>query len=182
MILENFAHTLQEVKGSAALDTVVTTQIGDLFPAAEAPAGQLRGEARQEDGAGLEPRRAASASATRWPPAARHALSRADVGHEDIAFLQYTGGTTGVSKGAVLTHGNMVANVLQASAWLGKGLEAGQEIVITALPLYHIFSLTGELPGVHEDGRQEHPHHQPARHDGFREEAAQVSASASSPA
>jgi long-chain acyl-CoA synthetase len=73
---------------------------------------------------------------------ARHKLDAVKVGHEDVAFLQYTGGTTGVSKGAVLTHGNMVANVVQASAWLGTGLVPGRETVITALPLYHIFSLT----------------------------------------
>ena len=78
----------------------------------------------------------------RSPPVRGHSLQPVDVTHKDIAFLQYTGGTTGVSKGAMLTHGNMVANVLQASAWLGKGLEPGTETVITALPLYHIFSLT----------------------------------------
>ena len=61
---------------------------------------------------------------------------------EDIAFLQYTGGTTGISKGAMLTHRNMVANLLQGSSWLGPWMTAGQEIVITPLPLYHIFSLT----------------------------------------
>ncbi len=66
------------------------------------------------------------------------------LGHEDIAFLQYTGGTTGVSKGAVLTHRNMVANVLQSEAWMGPSLReaSGQMILVTALPLYHIFSLT----------------------------------------
>jgi long-chain acyl-CoA synthetase len=64
------------------------------------------------------------------------------LGSEDIAFLQYTGGTTGISKGAVLTHRNMVANLEQASAWIGKVLTPGKEIVITALPLYHIFALT----------------------------------------
>jgi long-chain acyl-CoA synthetase len=62
--------------------------------------------------------------------------------HDDIAFLQYTGGTTGVSKGAMLTHGNIVANVLQAGAWVHPIMSDGKEIVITALPLYHIFSLT----------------------------------------
>jgi long-chain acyl-CoA synthetase len=65
------------------------------------------------------------------------------VGSQDIAFLQYTGGTTGVAKAAVLTHRNMVANVLQASAWIRPALQPGpQRITITALPLYHIFSLT----------------------------------------
>lgn len=62
--------------------------------------------------------------------------------HEDIAFLQYTGGTTGISKGAILSHGNMVANVLQASAWISPLKIDGQDIIITALPLYHIFSLS----------------------------------------
>ena len=65
-----------------------------------------------------------------------------DLGHEDLAFLQYTGGTTGVAKGAMLTHGNMVANVEQATAWMGPYLSNGEETVITALPLYHIFALT----------------------------------------
>ncbi|MDP1603777.1 MAG: AMP-binding protein [Legionella sp.] len=62
--------------------------------------------------------------------------------HDDIAFLQYTGGTTGVAKGAILTHGNMVANVLQAYYWLAPLNVDGDDIIITALPLYHIFSLT----------------------------------------
>jgi long-chain acyl-CoA synthetase len=64
------------------------------------------------------------------------------IAHEDIAFLQYTGGTTGVSKGAILTHENIVANVLQASTWIGPLMREGEEIIITPLPLYHIFSLT----------------------------------------
>jgi long-chain acyl-CoA synthetase len=63
--------------------------------------------------------------------------------HDDIAFLQYTGGTTGVSKGAMLTHGNIVSNLQQVSAWIGTGLKEGGELVITALPMYHIFALTG---------------------------------------
>jgi long-chain acyl-CoA synthetase len=141
VILENFAHTLQEVKGCAALDTVVTTQIGDLFHGLKrplvnfvvkrvkkmVPAFALPGRIELRDALGA---------------GAKHPLDPVTLGHQDIAFLQYTGGTTGVSKGAVLTHGNMVANVLQSAAWLGEGLVPGQEIVITALPLYHIFSLT----------------------------------------
>ncbi|OEU65112.1 MAG: long-chain-fatty-acid--CoA ligase [Desulfobacterales bacterium PC51MH44] len=61
---------------------------------------------------------------------------------EDIAFLQYTGGTTGISKGAILTHGNIVANITQARAWIKTLVHEGKEIIITPLPLYHIFSLT----------------------------------------
>ena len=141
VILENFAHTLVDLHGRAPLDTVVTTQIGDLFPLPKrplvnfvvkkvkkmVPAWSLPGSITFRD--------ALSAGG-------RHSLQPVELSHKDIAFLQYTGGTTGVSKGAMLTHGNMVANVLQASAWLGKGLEQGTETVITALPLYHIFSLT----------------------------------------
>src|SRR6185312_13428381 len=125
-----------QLKDSGALGTVITTQIGDLFPVPKrqlvnfvvkrvkkmVPAWELPGSVKLLDAldAGKD-----------------YDLAPVSVGHEDIAFLQYTGGTTGVSKGAVLTHGNMCANVLQASAWLGKGLEPGQEVVITALPLYH---------------------------------------------
>jgi long-chain acyl-CoA synthetase len=68
-------------------------------------------------------------------------LSSVSLSHQDIAFLQYTGGTTGISKAAILTHGNMVANIQQAEAWMKSVLVEGQEIIITALPLYHIFSL-----------------------------------------
>lgn len=67
---------------------------------------------------------------------------RPDINLSDLAFLQYTGGTTGVSKGAMLSHGNMVANLEQVSGCLDKVLDRGSEVVITALPLYHIFALT----------------------------------------
>ncbi len=69
-------------------------------------------------------------------------FKRAELNHSDTAFLQYTGGTTGVSKGAILTHGNIVANVLQAKEWITNAIKEGEEIIITPLPLYHIFSLT----------------------------------------
>lgn len=69
-------------------------------------------------------------------------FKKVEINSSDIAFLQYTGGTTGVSKGAVLTHRNILANIEQAKAWIKKDLENGEEIIITPLPLYHIFSLT----------------------------------------
>src|SRR3546814_829716 len=72
----------------------------------------------------------------------RQELPEVSISHDDIAFLQYTGGTTGVAKGAMLTHRNLVANMQQASAWVGQLVREGEEIIITALPLYHIFSLT----------------------------------------
>jgi len=141
VIVDNFAHTLEQVRRDVPVDWVITTAIGDLFPA---------------------PRRALVNFVVRYVrrmvpshhlPAAirlRDALARGAarqletprLAHEDIAFLQYTGGTTGVSKGAILTHGNVVSNMLQARAWISSMVEEGREIVITALPLYHIFSLT----------------------------------------
>jgi len=69
-------------------------------------------------------------------------VSPISLNHDDIAFLQYTGGTTGVAKGAVLTHKNMVANMLQSAEWIKNDVILGEEVIITALPLYHIFSLT----------------------------------------
>ena len=73
---------------------------------------------------------------------AQKTLPPVSITHEDIAFLQYTGGTTGVAKGAMLTHRNLVANMQQSSSWLGTGVNYGNERIITALPLYHIFALT----------------------------------------
>ncbi len=141
VIVENFAATLQEALPHVDVKIIVTTQIGDLLPFPKCTLVNF-----------VVKRVKKMVPAWRIPGAvsfraalvqgAQHKLDDVAVGHEDIAFLQYTGGTTGVAKGAELTHRNMVANVLQASAWLGSHLEAGKEIVITALPLYHIFSLT----------------------------------------
>lgn len=140
VILENFAHTLAEVIDQTALTHVVTTQVGDLLGAPKSllvnfavkylkrmvPAWRLPR---------TTPLRDALAQGAAKP--AEDAALTAD----DIALLQYTGGTTGRAKGAVLTHGNIVANLEQVSAWVGGTLTPGEEIVITALPLYHIFSL-----------------------------------------
>jgi long-chain acyl-CoA synthetase len=71
-----------------------------------------------------------------------YSLQPVKLTHDDIAFLQYTGGTTGFSKGAMLTHGNIVANLQQAHAWIAEQVREGEEVIITALPLYHIFALT----------------------------------------
>jgi long-chain acyl-CoA synthetase len=142
VILENFASTLEAVAGSTAVKTIVTTQVGDLlgFPRSlitnfavkrvkkMVPAWKLPGSISFP----------AAMAAGRGRP-----LEEPPLNHDDIAFLQYTGGTTGVSKGAMLTHGNITANLQQTSAWWGTGLVEGREIIITALPLYHIFALTG---------------------------------------
>ncbi len=141
VVFENFAHVLEKVLPNVPLKHVVTTQVGDLF--------------------GLHRRlsvnfviRHVKKMVKPWSiPGAigfRTALSRgrrSDLAerqptHDDVAFLQYTGGTTGVSKGAMLTHRNLIANMLQAKAWIQTDLEDGREAIITALPLYHVFALT----------------------------------------
>ena len=141
VVLENFAHTLQEVLPDTALETVVTTRIGDLL---RAPKSSLVNFAVKHV-KHLVPEWKLQ-GALGWHAAmhlgAQERLADVRVGRDDLAFLQYTGGTTGTAKGAMLTHGNMVANVQQTSAWIGSALEEGAEIVVTPLPLYHVFSLT----------------------------------------
>ncbi len=141
VILENFAHTLQQVIERTSIKSVVVSRIGDLLPF---PKSALVNLVTRHVKKLVPPWKLDEF--TPLPKAlargARLDLSPVELDHEDIAFLQYTGGTTGVAKGAVLTHGNMVANLLQASAWLSVSIEEGKEIVVTALPLYHIFSLT----------------------------------------
>ncbi|MFZ1830673.1 MAG: long-chain-fatty-acid--CoA ligase [Candidatus Competibacteraceae bacterium] len=141
VIIENFAHTLQEVLAKTPVKTVITTELGDLFPFFKrrlvnfvvkhikkmVPAWSIPDA--------IPFRQVLSVGA-------RKTLNDVPLNHDDLAFLQYTGGTTGVSKGAMLTHGNLVANLQQASAWLKPFSKPAEETIITALPLYHIFSLT----------------------------------------
>ncbi len=141
IVLENFATTLERIVADTALKTVITTQIGDLFPFPKSVLLNFVVKRIKK----LVPRWNIP-SALSFKKAMRLGKSlrfeTLHLNHDDVAFLQYTGGTTGVAKGAVLTHGNMVANMQQASAWMAPMTEEGTEIVITALPLYHIFSLT----------------------------------------
>jgi len=141
VILENFAHILEEVIGKTNVGVVVTTGVGDRlhWPKSSIVNFVVRRVRKQVPHWNL-------------PGAVsfNDALSQGSflqstpvpLDHSDIAFLQYTGGTTGVSKGAMLTHRNMVANVLQSAAWIGAESQLGKDVVITALPLYHIFALT----------------------------------------
>jgi len=142
VVVEAFASTLADVVGDTDVEVVITTRFGDMlsFPKSlllnfvirhvkkmvkpyELP-GSFKFKDVLSKGASLPP-------------------VTAELGHDDIAFLQYTGGTTGVAKGAMLTHGNMVANIVQAYHWIVvDDLDEGKEIIITALPLYHIFALT----------------------------------------
>ena len=141
VVMEMFAHVLAEVIEDTPVEHVITTCVGDLvsFPKGAVMNFVLRHVKKLVPEFDL-PR------AVRFRDTLaigeRHALPAIDIRPEDIAFLQYTGGTTGVAKGAMLTHRNLVANMQQASAWIGKDCVAGGEIIITALPLYHIFALT----------------------------------------
>src|SRR6476620_10480561 len=140
IVLDNFAHTVQSVLGDMPDMAVITSALGDMIGAKGAivnfvlkyikrmvPDYAIPGMVRFNDV--LEIGR-------------RHPVPRIECAPGDIAFLQYTGGTTGVAKGAMLTHRNLVANMEQAAAWVGGNLRPGEEVIITALPLYHIFSLT----------------------------------------
>ncbi len=142
VILENFATTLQQAISRTQVKHVIVTAVGDLlrFPKSVLVNFVLRTIQRKVPPFALP-------GALRFNEVLRDArglaLQPVEVGHDDIAFLQYTGGTTGIAKGAVLTHRNMVSNVLQARAWLAAGITLGDRFnIITALPLYHIFSLT----------------------------------------
>ncbi|MCW4455156.1 long-chain fatty acid--CoA ligase [Flavobacterium sp. MXW15] len=142
VVIDNFGHTVQQVIAETPVKHVVTTGLGDMlgFPKGAivnfvlkyvkkmVPDYEVPGAIRFREALKL---------------GSRHPRQTVEVDHDDIAFLQYTGGTTGVAKGAMLTHRNLVANMQQASAWIGaSGVKPGEEVIITALPLYHIFALT----------------------------------------
>ena len=147
VIVENFANTLEQCIANTPVKHVVLCADGRHAGPAQGRAGQLRRAQRQEDGAGLQP---AGRGALQRGDRARHARRRSskpEIKPDDVAVLQYTGGTTGVSKGAVLLHRNIIANVLQSEAWnqpvMDKVPASEQPTSICALPLYHIFALHG---------------------------------------
>jgi len=141
VVVENFAHTVQAVLGKTAVKHVVVTAIGDLLGGLKAPlVNFVLRHVQKMVPAWVIPQ--AIDFRDTLMLGKRHRLQPPRLGHDDLAFLQYTGGTTGYSKGAMLTHGNIVANLQQAHAWIAEGVREGQEVIITALPLYHIFALT----------------------------------------
>ncbi len=152
IILENFADTLEEVIGGTKIEHVVTTQVGDLlsWPKSVVTNFVLKRIRKSVPSFAL-PGHVRLRVALRT--GAMHHLDHIELGYADIAFLQYTGGTTGVSKGAMLSHRNMVFNVHQSRAWQAD-VYAGLEriIAITALPLYHIFSLQSNCLSVMHQG------------------------------
>ena len=144
VILENFANTLEEVIENTEIVHVITSQVGDLLPVPKrwivnlvvkrvkklVPAWRIDG---------------ATALPLALERGARLPFNAPAISRADVAFLQYTGGTTGVAKGAMLTHGNLLANLEQVGIWVSRTFNEGAEIVIAPLPMYHIFCLTSTL-------------------------------------
>jgi long-chain acyl-CoA synthetase len=144
VIVENFASVLQQVLENTSVEHVISTQLGDLLPAPKRWIVNLLIKYVKK----MVPAwRIDSAISFRAALArgAQTAFKPVQVGREDIAFLQYTGGTTGVSKGAVLTHRNILANVEQTGVWISASFKEGSEVAIAPLPMYHIFCLTSTL-------------------------------------
>ncbi|MEY4602757.1 MAG: hypothetical protein RIT43_49 [Bacteroidota bacterium] len=141
IILENFAYNLQTILSETEIKTVITTSIGDML-------GGLKGAITNFVVRYIK-KMVPSYSLPGAIPLKSILKShsgktgnRVDISSKDLAFLQYTGGTTGVSKGAALSHGNLCANVQQVEAWIGYMFKEGEDTIITALPMYHIFALT----------------------------------------
>lgn len=172
VILANFAYNLEKILKDTKIKTVIVTEIGDLFGGLKGaitnfvvkkvkkmvPAYNLPGAIKFKDV---------------LKQGAQHTFNAPTIKNEDLAFLQYTGGTTGVSKGAMLSHRNIVANLEQSCAWMeGGGLndDEQQEIVITALPLYHIFALTINLLVMTKIGAKNILITNPRDMDGFLKE------------
>jgi long-chain acyl-CoA synthetase len=144
VILENFASTLQQVLKNTPVEHVITTQVGDLLPVPKRwivnfvikKMKKMVPDWRIEGALTFRAALARGAAAQ---------LKPVKVTRDDIAFLQYTGGTTGIAKGAMLTHRNILANVEQTGAWVSGSFKEGTEIVIAPLPMYHVFCLTSTL-------------------------------------
>ncbi len=141
IILDNFAHVLADIIDETPVRRIIVTQIADLCPWPKRViinwiVKSVKKMVPKFELPNFE------CFLTALEKGSRKAFTPVELNHSDIAFLQYTGGTTGVSKGAVLTHKNMVANVLQSEAWFKSVTDTDNEIIITVLPLYHIFSLT----------------------------------------
>lgn len=144
VVIENFARTVQKALDGAPCCHFITTGAGDMLPF---PKGWLvnfiiRRVKKMVPEYSLP-------NPVMWTDALkigrRLGFKPVEVTNDQLAFLQYTGGTTGIAKGAELTHRNVAANILQVSAWISSTFKEDEEVVLTALPLYHIFSLTATL-------------------------------------
>lgn len=156
IVSDMFADRLPEVLPKTQIKTVVTVKISEFFP--PIVAGVIRLVQRYWNRSLPKIKvehtwfQSALAQGKKAKDASKAPGYLAGVGNDSIAALQYTGGTTGVSKGAMLSHGNLVINTLQMIAHSGEGMRAGKEIVLTALPLYHIFAFTVNLLGFYHNG------------------------------
>ncbi len=144
VVLENFANTLELVLPKTQIKHVIVANVGEMF-------GAIKGTLINFVLRYIK-KMVPSYQITQAIPfhsalkqGTMQTFTPVEINPEDLAFLQYTGGTTGVAKGAMLSHGNICANMLQGSEWMKCKLEAGKETVIAALPLYHIFALTVNL-------------------------------------
>jgi long-chain acyl-CoA synthetase len=140
VVLENFAHVVQKVLPDTDIKHVIVTGVGDLLPTLKGGLINfvLRHVKRDVPGWRI------AGALSFWEVLEKfkgRSPAPVTLTHSDLAFLQYTGGTTGIAKGAMLTHGNMVANLLQAEAWFSQ-IALDRATFYFALPLYHIFSLT----------------------------------------
>lgn len=142
VILANFAHHLETILAETPIESVIITELGDQlgFPKNLIVNNVVKHIKKMVPNYNLPQAVSFSDTLKRGKEYSYHRPF--GLNHDTVAFLQYTGGTTGVSKGAMLTHGNILANMLQIVEWMKPLLIAGQETIITALPLYHIFSLS----------------------------------------
>ena len=164
LVLENFAHVLQSVLPRTQIKHVLVTAVGDWLPFPKSHHRQLRGAPCAQAGPAVEHPGCHRLQVSRGIRPTRSASQPVDVGPEDLAFLQYTGGTTGVAKGAMLSHGNISANVLQAEAFLGKDMfQTARDLAYGNPAVPHLRALRklhGRMPA-----RVDQPaHHQSARH------------------
>ena len=172
VILENFAHILEEVIADTEVDHVITTGLGDLL---KWPKGVITNLVMRHVKKAV-PRYRLPSSVTfkrALQMGSDKKLAHVDIGFADIAYLQYTGGTTGVSKGAMLSHRNMIYNVQQTIVWQADAYAGVEPIIaITALPLYHIFSLQGNCLTVMAQGGENVLITNPRDFEGFAREIA----------
>ena len=169
VILDNFGHVLQEILPAVPGIKAITTGLGDMvgFPKGAIVNFVLKHVRKMVPDYDV-------AGAIRFRDALTlgrmHKLPQVEINLDDIAFLQYTGGTTGVAKGAMLTHRNMVANMQQAAAWISNQATPGKETIVTALPLYHIFALTANCLTFMKFGAHNHLITNPRDMPGFIKE------------
>jgi long-chain acyl-CoA synthetase len=173
LVLDNFGDTVQSVVADTKIKQVITTGLGDMLPFPKGaivnfmlkyvkkmiPEYDIPGAIRFNNTLTL---------------GQMHTLPAVDITSDDIAFLQYTGGTTGVAKGAMLTHRNLVSNMQQSNAWIGANMKEGAEIIITALPLYHIFALTANCLVFMKLGGRNHLITNPRDMPGFVKELSKI--------